>query len=205
MTREECEQYSRDVYQDFYRETSMHKDFVYTPTEQDKTVLRKFVDYVDNTYGLNTADIDWVVNYIESNFNFWWDVPTRFGTGVIMFSWVFGKKAIERYEKIKGKDSKLARHRRSIRLGISLKIIDKYKKKETSQDLSEFVIGIREAEEKEKTRYYNTEEGLLWCISQTTLYNHLSHNCIVCNFKDKCKIVLKDNYPKIYKKRGYDE
>ena len=204
MTREECEQYCKDVYQDFYRETSMYKDFVYNHTDKHKTTLRKFVDYVDNVYGLNSVDINWVVNYIESGFNLWWDIPTRFGVGNVMFPWIFGKKAISRYENIKGKDSRRARHKRTVRLGVGIKIINKYKKKETSQDLLSFVIGIREAEEKEKIRYYNTEEGLLWCISQTTLYNHLSHNCIVCKSKDKCKIILKENYPKIFKKRGYE-
>ena len=36
-------------------------------------------------------------------------------------------------------------------------------------------------------------------------FNHRSPLCASCEYKEECKDILKDNYPKIYKLRGYDD
>ena len=72
-------------------------------------------------------------------------------------------------------------------------------------EISKLVVSIRPAEEQFKADYHNTKRGFLWCIANTTLYFHKSPKCATCNFKNECKELLKQEFPKIYVKRGYGE
>lgn len=58
------------------------------------------------------------------------------------------------------------------------------------------------AEEIEKIRFAG-DARLYNCIQNTTLYNHRSINCIGCEEKFTCKILLNSKYPKLFKSRGY--
>ncbi len=202
MTREEACEYTKDVYQDFRRAVSLNEDYVFQPISNDESTLNKFVDYLDGSYGLSNIGIEFLVNWIESGFNYWFDIPTQFGTGVIMFNWVFGAKAIERYEKIKVKDRKLNRYTRKIREEVGIRVLGRYRKIDII-DLDGFLLGVKKEEEEAKKLYYNTEEGLLWCRANTTLYNHSSELCLFCNNKGNCKRLLSEQMPKLYTKRGY--
>lgn len=207
MRREICKEITKDVFQEFYRAVSLNQNYILRLNRTDESVLEKFIDYVDDSYGLNAIDSEFLINWIESGFNYWFDIPTRFGRGIVMFSWVFGKKAIERYEKIKHKDNKLSRFNRKIRKEVGVKILNKYRverKESHSNSLySKMVLEGSIVEEALKKRHLNTDEAQVICVLSTTLYNHKSRYCLQCRHSESCKEILRKTYPKIHTLRGY--
>lgn len=202
MTREEACGATKVIYQEFRRAVSLNEDYVFQPTRNDESTLNKFLDYLDSKYDLSSLGIEYLVNWIESGFNHWFDMSTRFGVGEIMFNWIFGAKAIDRYEGIRVQDRKWHRFKRKIRREVGINILSKFRKIKI-EDLDEFLLGTNELEEANKKKFYNTVEGLIWCRANTTLYNHSSELCLFCSNKNDCKILLKEQLPNLYKKRGY--
>lgn len=115
----------------------------------------------------------------------------------VRFSWIFSRKAIERWDALSAKVRK-----RCVRtcLKRDYDITNNVRPK-----LHGALISVRPVEERFKRAFYNTRKGLSWCIANTTLYNHRSGYCEGCNFKKECKDILQSNYIKIYKLRGYSE
>lgn len=208
MRREFFRNISKDIFQEFYRATSLNHNYVLNMTKIDESVLEKFLDFIDKTYNFNSIDHEWILNYVESNFNFWFDIPTRFGKGIVMFSWVFGKKAIERYEKIKKMDTQRFRYGREIRKVVGINIQNKYrvtnKDSKSNTFYKKLAVETSVTEEKVKQKHLNSEEGFVVCVLQTTLYNHKSQFCLQCVYSTECKDTLKKTYEKIYKLRGYE-
>lgn len=210
MTREEAFNFTGLVFQEYYRQVTLNQDFVF---ELDKTgkrekLINRFIDYVDTKYDLKSVGMDFLINFIESGFNLYFDAKhLKYGTKSIQIEWIIGSKAIERYEKIRDKDNKYFRKFRKIRKDITLRISDKFKSASITnvKAINELLIsGTLDFYESEKAKFYNTSEGLLWCMMNTTLYNHKSKLCSVCSNRNKCKQILKENYPKLYTIRGYE-
>lgn len=116
----------------------------------------------------------------------------------VRFSWIFGKAAIERWNK-----NDIATNVFITRKGLKTKYKINLVKKKT--ELATIVTTVRSVEESFKAEYHNTKRGYLWCIANTALYFHKSSKCVTCVFKNECKELLKQEYPKIYVKRGYGE
>lgn len=115
----------------------------------------------------------------------------------IRFSWMISESALKRWKKTDIKTNVYV-----TRIGLKKHYdvnVSKHKSK-----LCLIAMEIRPVEESFKSRFFNTKKGLLWCIANTTLYYHKSSYCASCKFKNECKDILKENYPNIYKKRGYD-
>lgn len=115
----------------------------------------------------------------------------------VRFSWIFSRKAIERWDALSAKARK-----RCVRTCLKKEydITNNLRPK-----LNSAFISVRPVEEKFKRAFYNTRKGLSWCIANTTLYNHRSGYCEGCKFRQECKDILQSNYIKIYKLRGYSE
>ena len=115
----------------------------------------------------------------------------------VRINWIFGKNGIRRWDA-----NPIGENKRFIREGIKsdFKLLSKAKTR-----LGDIVTLIRPSEESHKQRFYNTKRGIAWCIVNTYLYHHRSPLCVGCDFRDECKDILKENYPKIYKIRGYDK
>lgn len=211
MIRQEAFNFTVLIFQEYYRQVTLNQDYVF---ELDKLGRRekcidKFIDHIDKKYNLHSIGMDFLINFIESGFNLYFDAKhLKYGVKSIQIEWIIGSKAIERYEKIRHIDNKYFRKLRKIRKDIRLKIDDKFRKfsitnvKAIKSLLTDGNIDFYEAE---KQRYYDTNEGLLWCMTNTTLFNHKSRLCAVCTNRNKCKQILKENYPKLYTIRGYGE
>lgn len=115
----------------------------------------------------------------------------------VRFSWIFSRKAIERWDALNAQARK--------------KCVRKCLKKDfditnnVRPKLNSALRNVRPIEEKFKKEFFNTKRGLSWCIANTTLYNDRSTLCSGCNSKSECKSILKRNYEKIFKLRGYDK
>lgn len=116
----------------------------------------------------------------------------------IRFSWVFGKTAIERW----------SRNGMRVNNYIVRKTLKKAHRINTVKrvsNLQSILLTVRKSEERYKAEFFNTRRGLQWCIANTSLYHHKSPLCATCQFKGECKEVLKLNYNKTYKLRGYGD
>jgi hypothetical protein len=211
MVRQEAFNYTALIFQEYYRQVTLNHDYVFEldETGRREKVIHKFLDYVDKKYSLSSTGLDFLINFIESGFNLYFDAThLKYGVKSIQIEWIIGSKAIERYEKIRHVDNKYFRKRRKIRQDIRLRITDKFKATTIASQkaMSELLTsGNVEFYEAEKQRYYNTGEGLAWCMINTTLYNHKSALCAACTNRNKCKQILLENYPNLYRKRGYGE
>lgn len=146
--------------------------------------------FLDSYNGVNIGK-DFIKTFVEYNIIRYKDYNAN-----IRFSWLFSKKSVLEYKKT----NPFVTHKeiRSNLSGIRVKAtnIDNYR---------EVYNTVRISEEKLKQEFHNTKKGLSWCMANTTLYFHCSELCRVCNCGRECKEILKENYPFIYKLRGYDE
>lgn len=143
-------------------------------------VAESFIhEYVQ--YGMNS----WFYNGVEKDYS-----------RTIRFNWVFGNKGIERWSALKPGVRKWC-------VRASFKKDYGVVAKPLNSALGELVVKVRAAEERMKAEFFNTKRGLLWCVANTTLYNHRSSHCAICENKQDCKTILKDEFPKIYVARGY--
>lgn len=148
-------------------------------------------------YGVTSVGENLVDQWLEFAMASWFDkeAPADYSRK-IRFSWVFGEAAQSRWD--------------SLSRGTKRHIVHKNKdvvrrKKNTCNNtvLKQALVCVRAVEEVAKQRYYNTKRGLLWCVANTTLYNHASGLCLNCVYKEQCKITLKKEYPQLYASRGY--
>jgi len=112
------------------------------------------------------------------------------------FSWIFSRKAIDRWNVygLKGNEKFIQ---------TELKQIYDFDLGGVKPHLRSAFINVRPVEERFKQETKNGRRTLAWCVANTTLFNHRSPLCVACSYKVECKDILKMNYPKIFKLRGY--
>lgn len=116
----------------------------------------------------------------------------------VSFNWIIGKKMFQRFkEKKDGSDYYTDKF--LLEYNINLDDI-----RSALHEDGVIAEGLDPAEENEKLRFHG-EARLFNCLVQTTLYNHRSVNCLACENKTMCKVLLKKKFPKTFKKRGYDK
>ena len=116
----------------------------------------------------------------------------------VKFSWIFGKRPIERFNR-----SGLGCSAYVTRKGIKRK--RRISLQSGRGDKAALINSVRSQEERFKEMYFNTKRGMMWCVSNTTLYFHKSGWCARCVFKSECKKILSTEYPRIFESRGYGE
>lgn len=168
----------------------------YRCNDQDVNSWNKFVTYWEN---LNTfIDKDFIKKFADYGIQTWFNPSVdEIHRHSVRFSWIFGEAQIKRYRKFDAKTN-ASIVRNCIKKETDLKI------KDDNNQLKSLYLTVRPLEEKFKKEFFNTKRGLSWCIANTSLYFHKSSYCASCNAKVECKDILKNNYSKIYKLRGYD-
>lgn len=166
----------------------------YRCNDQDVRSWNAFVEYYKNT---NIGE-DFIRKFAEYGIQSWFNSDMNaVQKHRCRFSWVFGSAAIKRWNALgMEKNVKMTQ--------IYLRSEFKIKGKEIHSALNEVYSSIRNSEERLKQRYYNRKRGLDWCVANTSLFFHKSTLCASCIHKIECKKILKINYPKIYKLRGYE-
>lgn len=141
---------------------------------------------------------EYIRKFIEYGLHSWFNKDISYTQQMnVRFSWVFGFKAIERWNLMPAKGRQYF-VQTELKKNNDLKI-----KKGASTRLTELLKKVRPIEERFKNEYLNTPRGLLWCKANTTLYNHKSSACTICENKEECKELLRLNMPSVYKLRGY--
>lgn len=168
----------------------------YRCNNADVSAWNSFVKY--NQENKIPITEDYIRKFIEYGMQSWFNKDVSdFNKQGVRFSWVFGKSAIKRWNA-------LPANAREYYIRVELKRDNNIRlKRKKSERFTELLKGIRPIEERFKNEYLNTPRGLLWCQANTTLYNHKSSACTVCENKNECKEMLKVNMPGLYKLRGY--
>lgn len=187
----------RQTYQEFIRKLWGKPTFVYDESDRDESCIDTFKNLLDKEYGLESIGRTFIYDYFCFQLDYWKNMETRFGKK-IPIAWFIGKKAFERWKNNPEEDLWHA-YQTAEEFGIHIGLIH------TAGPVTFDVLELKESEETEKTRFHNTNKGMLNCIESTTLYNHRSPLCISCNFKKECKKLLESNYYRIWIKRGYSE
>lgn len=198
------------LYEYFYQRKYNAPSYQFKPTDKALFKIDDFLVRLDKQYNLHTLGKKFLSNYFIFQFNRTHkQVFNRFASrdrsggikvaGRIQIYDIIGKQAFQywldrdiKFDFILA-DSEFSKEYKISLLEINLLIDNEEEEKKS----------IIQAEEIEKKRFFNSSRGFLNCIEKTSLYNHRSVNCLVCQFRKDCKQMLQNNYSHIYIKRGY--
>nr|DAJ27947.1 MAG TPA: hypothetical protein [Caudoviricetes sp.] len=184
--------YAVDTFVELICQVTKRKRLDYRCNDADTASWRYFME------AFPTVGEDFIRKFAEYGIQSWFnDGNERDYSRAVRFNWIFGRAAIDRWNKNSMKTNVYLTR-------IGLKKENKINVVRIKSCIPELIVSIRPVEENFKAEFHNTKRGLAWCIANTTLYFHKSSNCVKCVFKKECKDILKREYPKVYKKRGYD-
>ena len=127
-------------------------------------------------FGADKIGSEFMKRWAEYQFQSWFnDGSVKDYNHAIRYNWIFnGKSALKRWQAL-------------------------------PEEKRRWVVStsLRPAEEDVKKRFHGTQRGLVWCVANTTLYNHKSSLCVVCKYKNDCLETLKREFPRIAVARGY--
>jgi len=219
MTEQEVERKSYTIYQEFYRQICLWDDWVFEPQKvlNVKSLMKNYTEWLNERFkmpnskaGLHRVDVEFLVKVFSYGFNYWvWRIeenPKKYAYGIdgIKFNWIIGKEALKRFDRNEETFDKMS-WARNIKKAYNTVLYDiKKTGTDNARAFVDLYIKVNESEELEKDMFHNTTEGLIWCKANTTLFNHKSKLCTGCNNRTRCKDLLKEYYPVLYKQRGYN-
>jgi hypothetical protein len=196
FTKEEIEPQFQLVvayYQELYRKVAMQPDFVMKCNKVDVYTIWNFIDY----FGPSVIRKDFLRTYFEFQFNLHYKKSFRGNRGAVPLSMLIGKTARDDW-----KNRKKFKFKYHVLYGLKQSVTLKRVVGDTKW-MNIYAEGI-DAEEVHRAKFLNETKGVLWCYANTSLYNHKSMSCLLCNFSKECKEMLKKEQPRIYKLRGYE-
>lgn len=184
-----------EVYESLIRQYSLRDNFSLSLTAIDVKCIDNFVKFCIEKYG-ERAGIDFVASYTNYQFKYWNRLNTMYSKGYCPVSWIYGKKAINRWDEDEDK-FKFFKNENTVmkktKVNYSL----------NAEPVKGFIQSLNDVDEKERERYLNTNKGMAWCVMHTSLYNHKSTHCLECRYSKECKEMLILNMPNVAKLRGY--
>lgn len=182
----------------FYRKKYILTNYKMSVTKKDEQHITSFLLLLQEQYK-QTVSGDFLFTYFTFQFTYWEQVNLE-KVSNIKLPFIVGKKAFERFLK------------RNTEFDWTIEqspFLAKYKifktdliKAESKKNWT-VVKGNIDTEANFKLAAYNTPEGFINCLDFSTLFNHKSHICQGCIYKDSCKIKLLEFFPQLYKDRGY--
>lgn len=212
LTFEEYREIVLKAYEYMYCEVNCHADYQVNLNLVDEMTVDNFVNFVISEKSDN--ELHYILNFIESSFNFYvksmqsGEKHYRYGLKSIKIAWIVGKSAIKRHENFRANYPSLPKFLRFVRTKIKTDLWSKFGQETGVGNVDKLTIDkyieLNDREESHKRKMYSTPTTLEHCISTTFLYNHKSNLCVFCDFRPDCKNKLKEFYPTIYRKRGYE-
>lgn len=178
----------------FFRKFYKQNNFQFYFSPQNYKIYQSLLVELGKKVSVATLGNNFLWKYCIFQFTYWEDLTLTNPSNKITFSYIFGKKAIERYfNRNKEYDWQLE----------SSLLVSKYILSKT-----EFNIHIEQVKDQLefsnnpiRFKFLNTDKGLATCLSFTTLIDRKDSSCIACKFQDTCTELLKTNYPNLYKSR----
>lgn len=174
-------------YEFFYKKIYALPKYRITLTEIQEHLLVKYIDMLSKHYSIQSLGSLFLWKYCTFQYLYWKDLELKSFNKKVNFSYFFGEKALKRF---------LSRNQE---FDWQLIDIDQQFKLLIEGSNKEF-ISYRNPN---RSIGLNTPTGLTNCIATTTLYDHKDLSCNMCIYKEECKELLRTNYLKIYKQRGY--
>lgn len=183
------------IYTEFYRKFYNRPSFKMSlELNRASRQIDNFIALLLRHYQLESISINLLTSYIA------WSFSRRFGQITkrdISLGWILGPKTFKKWldkkeEEIYYTDIFINE------IGINL---DQLKQELHEEEIIQQNLDV--SEELEKSRFKG-EAQLFHCFQFTTLYNHRSSICISCENKTTCKRLLKEKFPRTFKKRGYE-
>jgi hypothetical protein len=186
---------SVDLFIAVLRQIKGDPGFQYRMTDADVAGFDGWVAAI----GADKIGSDFMRRWAEYQFQSWFnDGTTRDYNHAVRYNWIFnGGSAVKRWLALP-EDKRQWVVRTSLKRDFAVR-----RGRRSSAGCTELFTTLRVAEEAIKKRFAGTSRGLLWCIANTTLYNHRSAVCVVCKFKSGCLETLKREFPRVAVGRGY--
>lgn len=158
----------------------------FTLEKRSDQVAEKFIKALGKEFHLERIGEDFLWKYCLFQFDYWSKLTISSFDKKMRFSLIFGEKALQRYNSrnsdfdflIKECDVKLSR-----------------KKCFTPSFEGANLCDIESFYRKQKL---NTEEGLVHCLTHTTLYLPSDISCKNCSYSSDCIEILSHKYPNLY-------
>lgn len=183
-------------YQYFYKKKYKNEKYEFKPSDKTIKQLDKYLISLKKNYNLQSLGENFLWNYFIFQFNYWEGCDIASFSKRIVPSYIIGDKAIERW---------LERDQQYDWLFDKCEFISNYGLSKNDLKIAKIHIYKGNHEINIKLKYFNTTNGFDLCLTMTTLFNDKHLCCLECKFKKQCKEILKENYPKIYDKRGYNK
>lgn len=182
-------------YQYFYKKKYKNDKYQFIPTDKTNKLITKFINEIGKHHHIQSLGNVFLWNYFIFQFNYWEGCEIESFSKRIVPTYILGDKAIERwFERDSEYDWTFNK----------CDIISNYglNKGELIQHEKHVYRGNHEIDI--KLKYFNTQNGFDVCLTMTTLFNNKHLCCLECKFKKECKAILKETYPNIYAKRGFN-
>ena len=186
---------SVDLFTTLLRQIKGQPGFVYRMTDAD---VRGFDGWVE-AIGADKIGSEFMRRWAEYQFQSWFnDGTSKDYNHAVRYNWIFnGGSALKRWQALP-EEKRTWVVRTSLKRDFRVSV----ERKPTASD-TELFTTLRPTEEELKKQFAGTTRGLIWCVANTTLYNHRSAACVVCKFKTDCLETLKREFPRIARGRGY--
>lgn len=188
-------EWNRDVLIDSYEffASQLYQKNTYLIESKSEEVADKFVQQLSKKYHISSLGEDFLWNYLTFQFTYWDGVTLKSFDRKMKFSFIFGKKACERFLE---RDSDFDWQYLNNKIATICSKNDFRKLIKTKE--------VEEAFDSEaiyRRRFLNKEDGLSHCLLYTSLFNPLDPCCQICNNTKDCKELLRMNYPNIHRER----
>jgi hypothetical protein len=194
ITVEQIERFYSYFYSKKYSDNNKFK-----PTKATTSVCNSFLQIVDKKYSLHCVGETFLWEYFLFQFQYWHDlIPENIFSDKIMFKWIVGKKAFERWENRDREFDWFIENYPIINLyGVQKKDLFTFHEQQIKVNTKKRF----DASKRIRKEYLNTEKGFAICIEMTSLFDPSDTSCIKCQNRVDCKELLRVNYPSLYNQR----
>lgn len=162
-----------DYYELFYSKTSGYSDYSLKKDSRNDTMIANFLLKLTEWYKVSALGESFLFEYFSFQFSRKYDRKTRLGKGVIPLNHIIGQKALLEWID-RDEHWQYFADQFCDKFNIKIKI--------PKQKLSI----IKQLEEVERARFYNTNDGFSNCFISEIEYNNKSKYCLTCKFKKEC-------------------
>ncbi len=160
-------------YEYFIRKVSGYNDFEFDPNDRQCTLIINYCVAITNNDKIRVGPY-LLYYYFLLQFSHWDDKYTR-ANKIYNIAWILGNKAIERWRN--RSMEYYSYHCDTFASKYRIRRSDLYNRKNND---------IFNTDITERSRYHNTEQGLVHCIENSLSYKS-TKVCITCKFNRQCK------------------
>lgn len=169
-------------YEISHRQGSTNEEYVFQENKRNLTLVQNYLKHWDKV--LPTFDIAMLQYVLKFSFGKYAGELNQDGTRAIMPSYILCEAQIKDFA-----DSSVKR--RSF-------FVSKFNNWCLNKTK---LCSLKHSEELIKAKHHNTEQGLDFCLENTSLYNKNSEHCTTCIHKRSCRKILKNQSPELFEIR----